>query len=90
MIFEGDAQNLQAALDEPDTDHTEFGDIIRMIVGLQRCWENYTYVSVRRERNQVAYNLARKSIFHTSPLEGHVPPQNLVDGVAIMCSENHH
>ncbi|CAN0881032.1 hypothetical protein LINGRAHAP2_LOCUS13985 [Linum grandiflorum] len=90
MTFEGDAQSLHHALEEPVIDHTEFGDIVNMIACLQRCWANYTYVLVRRERNQVAYTLGRHSVFHTSPTMGHVPPQVLVEADTVMCSENHH
>ncbi|CAN0896376.1 hypothetical protein LINGRAHAP2_LOCUS18453 [Linum grandiflorum] len=89
MIFEGDSQVLQLALANPTSDDTEFGDTVRMIAGLQRCWDSYDYVFVRRERNQVAHALARKSVFRTSPTIGLVPPPGLVDGVTIMCYDTH-
>ncbi|CAN0879139.1 hypothetical protein LINGRAHAP2_LOCUS12874, partial [Linum grandiflorum] len=90
VLFEGDVLTLHNTLTESESDSTELGDIVRMIAGLQRCWDSYSYVAVRRERNQVAYTLVRKFVFHTFPFEGHVPPQDLVEGSTVMCSENHH
>ncbi|CAN0897822.1 Putative ribonuclease H protein At1g65750 [Linum grandiflorum] len=89
VIFEGDSLELQQALERIDDDTTEFGDLVRMSRNLMRCLGGYKYEFVRRVRNQVAHVLARRSIFHTTPSVGHVPPFWIAEEANCICRLAH-
>ncbi|CAN0881952.1 hypothetical protein LINGRAHAP2_LOCUS14521 [Linum grandiflorum] len=89
VIFEGDSLELKQTLETMEDDNTEFGDLVRMSRNLMRCLGGYSYEFVRRARNQVAHVMARRSIFHTSPCVGNVPPFWIAEKANCICRLAH-
>ncbi|CAN1281420.1 hypothetical protein LINPERPRIM_LOCUS17732 [Linum perenne] len=85
VIFETDSQVLCSNLERPQSDSSEFGLIVRYCLALLTSFPQWRVQFVRRERNRVAHELARRSIAQGSTVTCDNPPPWLIDSVNAIC-----
>ncbi|CAN1782702.1 Putative ribonuclease H protein At1g65750 [Linum perenne] len=90
VIFEVDSQVVAAAVMGHDANATEFGAIITGCRRILQTNPGFRVCFVRRNRNAVAHELARRSFSFTSPSIGYVTPTWLEDTLADMCIDLNH
>ncbi|CAN1842196.1 hypothetical protein LINPERHAP1_LOCUS36775 [Linum perenne] len=90
VVFEVDSQVVASAVNGQESNLTEFGVIIDGCRLILLANPGYEVVFVRRNRNVVAHELARRSFSLASPFEGYVPPTWLIDALALKCIDPGH
>ncbi|CAN1814412.1 Putative ribonuclease H protein At1g65750 [Linum perenne] len=90
VIFEVDCQQVTNALARQEVDRTEFGSIISCCSQILHANPEFSVVFIRRNRNMVAHELARRSFSLASPFEGHVPPSWLESALNLSCNDLDH
>ncbi|CAN1815291.1 hypothetical protein LINPERHAP1_LOCUS27389 [Linum perenne] len=88
--FEVDSEEVAVAVMSHTKDDTEFGHIIELCRELFVLQRHFEIGSVRRDRNQVAHELAQRSFSFASPFGGHAPPSWLECTLANMCTNLDH
>ncbi|CAN1144897.1 hypothetical protein LINPERHAP2_LOCUS14371 [Linum perenne] len=74
MLFETDAQAVVHAIQLEQIDNTEFGKMVDSCCSILRRQPGFKIQFARREQNEAAHALARRSISFASPTSGGTPP----------------
>ncbi|KAJ9558242.1 hypothetical protein OSB04_012856 [Centaurea solstitialis] len=90
VIFETDSQTVVTALTASEEDCTEFGDIIRACKMVLDDMPYFKVNFVRRYRNEVAHELARRSQFFVEPVLGVGSPRWLDEDLMSFCNVLEH
>ncbi|CAN1784844.1 Putative ribonuclease H protein At1g65750 [Linum perenne] len=90
VTFEVDSQLVADAMSSYGVNTTEFGAIISRCRRLIQSNPGFRVCFVRRDRNHVAHELARRSFSLASRFVGYVPPVWLEDALADLCIDLNH
>ncbi|CAN1159364.1 hypothetical protein LINPERHAP2_LOCUS22663 [Linum perenne] len=77
VTFEVDAKELSCAVNRNDVDHSEFGCVVEKCRRILVEHHGFIVCVVRRDRNQVAHQLARHSPSLISPFVGFSSPNGM-------------
>lgn len=83
VIFESDCQQVVNALHNDCLYANELGTLLSTCSSLLIPYANYNIAYVTRQANRVAHNLARASLFQSSPNVQHFYPPNCISSIIL-------
>ncbi|CAN1266151.1 Putative ribonuclease H protein At1g65750 [Linum perenne] len=90
VTFEADNQSVVAAVNGSDTNISEFGRLVQLCKDVLAEEPYYRVCWIRRNRNVVAHELARRSRFIVSNISGEIPLEWCDQFVHSICFEMNH
>ncbi|CAN1253998.1 Putative ribonuclease H protein At1g65750 [Linum perenne] len=90
VMLETDSAEVARAVQGTNIDNTEFGSFVSLCRNILSSQPQYSVVCVRRNRNQVAHELAQRSFSFASPFVGYAPLYWLDSALGIMCTDVNH
>ncbi|CAN1814009.1 Putative ribonuclease H protein At1g65750 [Linum perenne] len=89
-ILETDSVVVANAVQGTGDDNTEFGRLVTLCRNILASQPLFAVQFIRRNRNQVAHELAQRSFSFASPFVGHAPLYWLDSALANMCTNLNH
>ncbi|KVH96058.1 Ribonuclease H-like domain-containing protein [Cynara cardunculus var. scolymus] len=86
LVFETDSQTVVSTLTHKEEDCMEFWDIIHACKMVLNATLSFKVNFIRRNRNEVAHKLARRSQFFVEPISRAGSPEWLIEDLLSFCN----